>query len=431
MNNVTRRRARILSVLVGLSLATAAHAAAPDADWGRFRGPNGSGVAAAANTPARFGEKDFNWRVALPGYGHSSPAVVGGKVFVTCADQETAKRSVIALDLATGKQLWRRDADVTGLKQHKDNALAASTPAVDAERVYATFVSPESYKVLAYDHSGSEVWSYDMGPWQSEHGAGCSPVVHEGMLIVPNDQTGPTASLVALDAKTGAVRWKTPRKPGLTAAATPCVFKPKNGPAQIILSCTASGLTSIDPQTGKQNWQVGFPSPTASKLRSVGSPVATDTLVVGTAGQGGADRSGAVVQPDPADPTKPPKVVAKLPAGRAYTYVPTPVIVGDLMFLWGDSATVTCVKAATGEPVWQQALPKTGAAPLEFYSSPVVAGDKLYNVSKDGEVICLRAGDKFELLGRSALGEKCHSTIAVAGNALLIRTTGHLVSVGK
>ena len=61
----------------------------------------------------------------------------------------------------------------------------------------------------------------------------------------------------------------------------------------------------------------------------------------------------------------------------------------------------------------------------------MVAGDKLYNVSKDGEVICLRAADKFELLGRSPLGEKCHSTIAVAGNALLIRTTGHLVSVGK
>jgi len=423
-------RHRLLALIGAAALSTASFAAAPEGDWNRFRGPNGSGVAPSANTPASFTEKDFNWRIELPGQGHSSPVISGNKIFVTVGDPDTGKRGLICLELATGKKLWNRDFDSHKFAQHKDNSFASASPSADGERVYFTFTTPESYKVYCLDYSGNELWTYDMGPWQSQHGAGCSPIVHEGMLIVPNDQDGPTASLVALNAKTGTPKWKIERKPGLTAASTPCIFQPKGGPAQLILSCTASGLTSIDPLTGKLNWAQAWPSPTASKLRSVASPVATDTLCVGTCGQGGADRSGAVVQPNAAEPAQAPKLLHKIPTGQALAYVPTPVIVGDLMFIWADAATVNCVKATTGQQIWQQKIPATKGR-LEFYSSPIVAGDKLYNVSKEGEVICLRAGEKFELLGRSELNEKCHATIAVAGNQLLVRTVSHLISVGK
>jgi len=421
---------RVLAFVGAAAFSAVSFAAAPASDWNRFRGPNGSGVAANANTPTSFTEKDFNWRIELPGQGHSSPVVSGSKVFVTAGDTESGKRGVVCIDLDTGKTLWKRDFDSRNFAQHKDNSLASASPTADAERVYFTFTTPESYKVYCLDHSGSEQWTYDMGPWQSQHGAGCSPIVHDGMLIVPNDQDGPTASLVALDAKTGQLKWKIDRKPGPAAAATPCIFQPKSGQAQLIMNSTSSGLTSIDPLTGKQNWSQAWPSPNASRLRAVASPVATDTLCVGTSGQGGADRTGAVVQPS-ATTTEAPTLLHKIPAGATSAYVPTPVIVGDLMFIWADAATVNCVKATTGEQVWQQKIPATGKGRIEFYSSPIVAGNKLYNISKEGEVICLSATDKFELLGRSALNQKCHATMAVAGNSLLVRTVSHLISVGK
>src|SRR5690349_3074521 len=103
-------------------------------DWPRFRGPNGSGYAPAANTPAKFTEKDFNWNISLPGIGHASPVVFGRRVFVPCAEPETAKRYLICVDLASGKELWRNAYGVRGFPQHKDNSFASASAVVDAER---------------------------------------------------------------------------------------------------------------------------------------------------------------------------------------------------------------------------------------------------------------------------------------------------------
>ncbi len=422
------RSNRLVTLLFALAYLTAAistFAAPPSSDWNRFRGPNGSGIAPAANTPAKFTEADFNWKIELPGIGHSSPVISGNRIFLTCGDKETAKRYLICVDLDSGKTLWKKEYDSHTFGQHKDNSYASASPTADDERVYFTFMSPESYKVYCLDFSGNQVWTYDMGPWKSQHGGGCSPITFEGTLIVPNDQDGPTASLVALDARTGKPKWKTPRTPGNTAASTPCIFQPKGGPAQIILTSTASGISDIDLATGKQNWIIAD----ALKLRSVASPIATDTICAGTCGEGAKNRAGIVLQPNPAAPANAPKLLHKLPTGNDYSYVPTPVIMGDLMFLWADAATVTCVKTATGQQVWQQKIPALEGR-LEFYASPIIAGDKLYNISKTGEVICLKAGDQFELLGRSPLNEMCYATPAVAGNRLIIRTASHLVSVG-
>jgi outer membrane protein assembly factor BamB len=395
-------------------------------EWSRFRGPNGSGIADAANTPAAFTEKDLAWRIDLPGVGHSSPITVGGKIFITCADPGTARRFLICVNLADGKELWRREYASVKYAVHKDNSFASASPAADEARVYYTFVTPDSYKVYAADHAGKELWSYEMGPWKSEHGPGASPIVVGDLLIVPNDQDGPTASLVALDRTTGSERWRIDRKSGRAAASTPCLFSPPGGgPPQLILTCTGSGITSVDPKNGHVNWGT-MPAPRS--YRSVGSPVASQQWVVGSWGEGqsGPNRVVLAVKPNPT-PALEPQVLLKLTKTPNYPYVPTPLINGDRIFIWSDIGMVTCLKLPGGEQVWQQKVKGKGPR-TEFYSSPVLAGDKLYNITKDGDVICLSATDTYKDLGHSPLNDKCYATPAIAGDRLIIRTASHLMA---
>jgi outer membrane protein assembly factor BamB len=394
--------------------------------WTRFRGENGAGVALSANTPATFTDNDMNWKIDLPGVGHSSPVVFGKKIFLTCGDPKLATRYLMCIDLESGKTLWKKEYTSHWFKQNDFNSFASASPVVDAQRVYFTFIVPDSYKVYCVDHDGNEQWTYDMGRWQSQHGCGCSPILFEDSLIVPNDQDGPTASLVAIDTKTGSEKWRVKRKSGNTAASTPCIYQPKGGgAAQLILTSSASGITSVDPRTGKENWALAK----AMKFRSVGSPVATDSLVVGTCGEGGKNRACVVVKPGTPEGGEA-KIVYTMPTGANYPYVPSPVINGEDMFLWSDIGMVTCVKVASGKQVWQQSARADGTKE-EFFSSPIIAGDKLYNISKNGEVVCLAAGETFKVLGRSPLGDKCYATPAVAGNRLIIRTASKLISVGK
>jgi outer membrane protein assembly factor BamB len=413
---------RTRGLILGLILVTSSSMSAAAADWPRFRGPNGAGVDPAANVPAKFTDKDFNWKVALPGFGHSSPVVVGNKVFVTCGDKETSQRYAIAVDLDTGKVLWQREYPFKAIKQHGYNSYASATPTADAEHVYFTFIGGDVYRVYCLDHAGKDVWTYDVGPWVSTHGCGVSPTIVDDLLIVPNDQDGPTASIVALDKKTGSVRWQIPRKfqKNGAAASTPCVFQPKGGAAQLILTSRTDGMSGHDPKTGKTLWSL----PDVISFRPVGSPIATDTLVIGTSGEGGDNRTGTAVEP-PSAPGGQPKIVFKTPTGKSYPYVPSPVVKGDLLFTWSDIGTVTCTRVSSGEKIWQQPVGQ------EYFSSPVIAGDKLLNVTKKGAVICLAAGEKFEELGRSDLGDLCYATPAIAGNRLIIRTATGLISVGK
>jgi outer membrane protein assembly factor BamB len=197
-------------------------------EWPRFRGPNGAGVSDAA-LPVRWTGKDVNWKVKLPGPGHSSPVVWGDRVFVTCAEEDSGKRLLVCLRAGDGERLWSRSFDGTRHGKHPDNSFASSTPAVDARRVYVCWGGPKDFLVVALDHDGKEAWRTDLGTFRAGHGFGPSPVVHEGLLVVPNDQDG-TSSLVGLECDTGKVRWRVPRKSKATYT-TPCVYQPKGRPS--------------------------------------------------------------------------------------------------------------------------------------------------------------------------------------------------------
>jgi outer membrane protein assembly factor BamB len=369
------------------------------------------------------------WRVKLPGAGHSSPVVCGTKLFATCAENSTAKRIVLCLDAATGRTLWQHEFPSKTYQQNNDNSYASATPAADADGVVVVWTTPDEVLMVALDNAGNECWRRSLGPFVCNHGSGSSPVIAGGAVVFSNDQDDPQAApqnyskpdspktagksfVIALDRKTGATRWQLDRKSNQASFATPCIRRTESGALEIICASTAHGLTGVDAETGKINWNGGG----TFVKRCVGSPVFGAGLVVQTEGAGGMGARLVAVRPGA-------KAEIAYELQKPLPYVPTPLIAGDRLYLWGDNGLVACLRAATGEIVWRERVEGS------FYSSPICVNNCILNITKTGDVIELGGGDKFEILGRTPLGEKCFATPAVAGGVLFIRTFSQIIAI--
>lgn len=397
-------------------LAVSAALSAESDGWTRFRGPNGAGQADSPDIPLRWTSADYRWRVSLPGIGYSSPVVRGERLFVTSADPQTAGQTLWCLNTADGSVSWRHAVDSKPHPKHRFNCYASSTPALDESQVYFCAWTAQGVRLLAFRQSdGREVWRHDLGPFVGEHGFGTSPMVFEDLVIVSNDQDG-RSFVIALDGASGSPRWQTERRSEKAGYATPCLWQPPQGKPQLILSSWAHGVSGLDPQTGRLLWELPV-----FQNRVVASPVVAAGLIFASAGVGGVGREMYAIQPG--DPEH------GIQARVAYTlegplpYVPMPVAKGNLLFLWHDRGVVSCLEASSGKVLWRE---RVGG---EFFSSPIRIGDRLYNTSRDGQMVVLAATEKYELLARFPLGEATHSTPAVAGDCLYLRTVSHVMAL--
>ncbi len=387
-------------------------------EWTRFRGPNGAGIG-QADIPGEWSEKDYNWRVELPGIGHSCPVFWGNKIFLTSAFEDTCTRIVLCLDAADGKLLWRREFTSTVHTKHKMNSYASCTPAVDAERVYVAWTAPEEYTLMALDHDGNDVWQRNLGPFVSQHSGGTSPVIYEDMVILGNEQGDEAANgisfLIAVDRRTGETRWQRARQTEQVAYSTPCVFSQPGKPDELIFNSGAHGVTSIDPQTGNVNWEIDV-----LNKRSVSSPVLAAGLIFATCGSGGGGNY--VVAVKPGSKSVQPEIAYRV--DDAAPYVPTVVAQGNRIFLWSDAGVVSCLEASSNKQIWKK---RVGG---NYSGSPIIVGDKLVCMSMDGTAVVLAASDEYELLGKNPLGEESRSTPSVCDGRLYLRTYSHLISLG-
>lgn len=395
-------------------------------EWTRFRGPNGQGQCeSAAGIPIEFTEKDYNWKIELPGVGHSSPVVWGNKIFVTSADPETATRHVLCINAADGKKIWQRDYPGGTYKLHLQNNYASSTPAVDAQRVYLAWASDNEYTLMALSHAGQDLWKINLGPYKSQHGFGTSPIVVDDMVVITNDQEGDTRFLLAVDSKTGEERWKIPRNYANNrqnaSYATPIILDAPTG-RELIVCSWAHGITSHDLKTGAELWTAPV-----LKARPVGSPVLAGGVLLANCGEGqegkGASNSVVAIKPGNAN-GKVPESVYTIGKGTS-PYVTTICPVGDMAILWSDGGIVSCIDAATGKNHWQK---RVGGI---FYGSPVHVGDRIYCMSTDGDVVVLAASPEYQLLARNSLGEATSATPAISDGKMYLRTQSHLISIGN
>ena len=319
-------------------------------EWTRFRGPNGSGVHPTRAIPARWTEADYNWKVTLPGVGHSSPVIWGERIFLLSADPLSATRYVLCLHVDDGETLWQHAFLSEPHHLHLRNTFASSTPAVDSQHLYVAWSTPHETTLLALDHEGQIVWQRNLGPFRSQHGFGTSPVIYSDLVILCLQQQKPqedgprseTSSIIALDRRSGRTRWQTKRMSEVVSYSTPCLYQPAGQAAQLICCSTAHGIFSLDPASGQEHW-----ASQVLDMRTVSSPIVAGELLLGTTGSGGGGNYLVAVRPGPT-----PEVAYRITTQAPY--VPTPIANDGLIYLWYDKGIVSCIRAEDGRRVWQR-----------------------------------------------------------------------------
>ncbi|WP_029629990.1 PQQ-binding-like beta-propeller repeat protein [Zavarzinella formosa] len=408
---MTTRRIALFTLLISAVSVSAA-------DWTRFRGPNGFGIADETGIPTALDAKSLAWKVEIPGRGISSPVISKGLIFLQTASDDGGQRSLIALDEKTGAVKWKQDITGHTAKTHAKNSLASSTPAADGERVYAVFWDGGKISLGAWDYTGKPLWSKDLGKYESQHGPGLSPMVYGNLVILNIDQDG-QAELVAYDVKTGDVKWQKSRTPFRASYATPFLTETKSK-TELIVSSTA-GITSYDPKNGNANWNWKWVFTSKMPLRNVGGSLLHNGMIFAVTGDGGGDRHMVAVK---ADGTSQKPVWEKK---KGTPYVPMMLAKGDWLFWITDKENVAvCVEAKTGREVWSERLGGSG----QVYASPLMVGDTIYSVNENGMVFVFKAAGKFDLISKNDLGEEVLASPAVANGHLFIRGDKHLFCYG-
>ena len=408
-----------LAVVLTLVLCLYSHASAQE--WTRFRGPNGQGHSNAKNVPVKWTQSDYLWTADLPGTGHSSPVIWGDKLFITCCDQKQAKASVLALSTADGKTLWKKDYQLADSRMNALNSYAASTPAVDKDRIFVIWPTPNELTVIALDHDGNEKWQKKFGPISSRHGPCVSPMLYGDLVIFTQEQEmnqqGLKSRWLALNRNDGQTRWEIPRDNGSHVShATPCVNADDSGRDYLVFSSLVYGISAVDPKNGSILWeQPGF------TVRALTSPVLAGNLIIATCGSGGSGKTLLAVRA--ASKGTPAGVAYKI-EDRTVPFVSSAIAVNDLLFTFHDQGQVVCRDAQTGAEKWAE---KPGG---RFFGSPICVEDRLYCMSADGEVVVIKVADRYELLSVNPLGEKTQATPAVAGGVLYLRTLTKVFALG-
>jgi outer membrane protein assembly factor BamB len=379
-------------------------------DWPSFRGPTGQGHSSDRNLPVEWSEsRNIAWKVPVVGLGWSSPVVAGGRVWLTSAVKERGgSLRALAFDVDSGKELVNvevfhvRSADPVNAK----NSLASPTPVLDGDRVYVHFGSEGT---AALTLSGEIVWKTRF-PYDSQHGNGGSPVVFGELLIFSCDGAD-EAFVVALDKRTGKVRWKTPRRqPWDQAYTTPLVIRV--GAQDQLFSVGAYRAAAYDPESGKELWRVSY----ADGFSNVPRPVFAHGLVY--IATGFQQPTLIAVRADGAGDVTNTHVAWTLRRGAPLT--PSPLVVGDELYIVNDNGIASCLDAKTGEVRWQQRLGST------FSASPLFADGRIYFQDEDGGTTVIAPGTTFRSLARNQLDGATLASIAVSGGSLFIRSDRHL-----
>jgi outer membrane protein assembly factor BamB len=399
---------RTLIVLVALAL----HATP---DWPDFRGPGGQGHSPERNLPVEWSEsKNIRWKVPVAGAGWSSPVVGAGRVWLTTAvgDRDVSLRAV-AFDVETGQELVNTEVfRVRGPGAiNQKNTHASPSAVIDGDRVYVHFGAQGTAALSA---SGEILWKARHA-YESQHGAGGSPVVYDDLLVFSGDGAD-AAFVVALDTRTGKVRWKTSRRhPFDQAYTTPLVIRV--GDRDQLVSVGAYRAAAYDPRSGKEIWRVSYDT----GFSNVPRPVFGHGLVF--IATGFQQPSLLAVRPDGSGDVTKTHVAWALRRGAPLT--PSPLLVGNELYIVNDNGIVSCVDARSGDVRWQERLGGT------FSASPVFADGRIYFLDEQGVTTIVEPGAAFRRVAVNRLDGATLASMAVADQSFFIRSDKHVYRIGK
>ncbi|MDB4668665.1 PQQ-like beta-propeller repeat protein [bacterium] len=413
-------------------------------NWHHWRGPDANGVSTTAKPPLQWSPtNNIQWKTPVEGNGSSTPIIWGNKLFILTAintgevnptlprPEDQPKRVfgithpntsyefvVLCLDRYTGKVLWRQTATklIPHEGAHRDNNFASASPTTDGERLYCWFGSAG---LFCYDLDGNKLWERNLGKIKmgASLGEGCSPVVHNGKIVIVRDHSR-QSSIEVLNAKNGKLLWMVERHEK-NAWATPAIVS-HSGKTQVIT--TASGkVRSYDLNSGKVIWKCAGLTGNA-----IPCPVIEDDTVYCMTGYKGYSLM-AIPLNAKGDITGSNKILWT--KRRGTPYVPSPILYdGLLYFTQSNQALLSCVNAKSGKTY----IDRTRLKGLtNIYASPVGADGRIYLNDRSGVTLVLKRSRELNVIAKNELGEQIVSSSALAGNQLLIRGRRFLYCISE
>ncbi|MBL9093095.1 MAG: PQQ-binding-like beta-propeller repeat protein [Planctomycetaceae bacterium] len=373
---------------------------APD-DWPWWRGPTRDGVAAAHQKPPLVWSETQNvvWKSPVPGRGHSSPTVVGDRVYLTTADVERGTQSVLCFDRTNGRSLWTTIVHTGGLpeKGHQKNSQASSSVACDGRRLYVNFLNGDAVYTTALDLDGRRLWQTKVDDFVIHQGFGSSPALYKSLVIVSADNKGGGA-VAALDRVDGRVVWRIER-PALPNYTSPIILNVAGKDQLLLTGCDL--VTSLDPLTGQKLWEIP-----GSTTEVVTSTVTDGRRVFSSGGYPknhlaaiAADGSGKIEW-----------------ESDSRVYVPSLLTRDGYLYGVLDNGVAVCWESSTGKEIWKERLGGT------FSSSPVMVGDLIFAIDETGKAAIFRASPtEFEAMGSNQLGDEAFASPTVCGDRIYLR----------
>lgn len=396
-------------------------------NWPQFRGPTRQGLSTETNLPITWSTtSNILWKTAIPGESWSSPITWNDRVFVTTATDNGQSCRVLSLNASSGAILWDREAfQQVPRRKEERNTYSTPTPATDGERVYACFGDGS---FVAFNFAGDILWTNRNYPFYSQHGLGSSPILYKDLLIMARDGSSDgedkklgwqtpwdKSYVIALDTKTGVERWKAKRGLSRISHGVPNIWE-QNGKAQVI-SEAGDVVQGFDAASGERIW-----SSEVIGEGKVPSMVLGEGLAFTSGGWGGKETIKAFRLGATGD-LKESNLVWEQRKGMPK--LPSMIYLKPNLYAIGGGGVVTCMKADTGELVYQE---RVGG---NFSASPISADGLIYLLSDEGVTTVIKAGEEFKILATNTLPEKAQASMAVSNHHLLIRTIGQLYCIGK
>jgi len=377
-------------------------------DWPEFRGPTGQGISDERGLPLTWSEsKNVKWKIAIPGKGWSSPAILGDRIWLTTATEEGKSLRAICVDRNTGA--ITQNIEVFRIKNlgpvSPKNTLASPTPVLEGDRVYLHF---GAHGTACITQIGEVVWKTRLEYDNGQHGPGGSPVLYENSLIVSCDGLD-VQYVVALDKLTGKIKWRKSRE-GYQAYTTPLVVRLPAGDQ--VISPGALRAIAYEPRTGKEIWNVRY----GDGFSNVPRPVYGNGLIYICTGF--QEPSMLAVRVDGRGDVTKSHVAWTLKRGVPLT--PSPLLVGDELYMVNDGGIASCVDAKTGADIWRARINGN------FSASPIYADGRIYFLSEEGLTVVIAPGKKFQALATNQLDGETLASMAVSGGSIFIRSRTHL-----
>jgi len=448
----------------------AVHAAESELKY--FRSDYGLADPACGALPGLFDTPGaLRWRMPLDP-GHATPIVSHGKIFLTAYQKETRELTVLALDEKTGETLWRNGIVVSKVEQtHQIGSPATATPACDGQRVYVFF---GSYGLLAFDLAGAKLWEFKAGPFQDEYGAGSSPILFDGKVILNQDHDV-DSFLMAIDATSGKPLWRTPRPDAVRSYSTPAVWS-HDGREELLVA-GALELAGYDPASGKKLWWINglarivIPTPVplgemvymaswapggdSSARISLGSwetalskwdenhdgklsrAEIKDAQVLDRFYRMDLNQDGVLDQKEwdrhaeiflraknsllavkPSGAGELPENAVLWKHSRGAPYVSTPVIDRGILYMAKEGGIITKLDLATHELLQEERVPGFG----NYFASPVAGDGKVYVSSEPGTVSVIASQPEWKVISSHDFHERIYATPAFGKGCVYIRT---------